>query len=196
MATPIKMLVSEFQARKIATGNQPIIIQVRRKTGQPVQKFKASLCDIQEMRPPRLGTLVGGGLVTPAEALYRRFVYEVASRMGHDGPTERREIEDTARHYLKAKFHGAFSKTEARNVRLTRAKPYMVVNTGEVGRGEHWQAAVYHRDGDILYDSLGGEATDTDPDAEQTALQDDCGQRSLAFLRVAEELGLEAAMDI
>ena len=55
---------------------------------------------------------------------------------------------------------------------------------------------MYHRDGDILYDSFGGEATDTDPDAEQTALQDDCGQRALAFLRVVEELGLEAAMGI
>lgn len=194
MATPIKVLVSDFQARKIATGNQAIILQVRRKAGDPVIKYRAKLCDVEEIRPPRLAPLQGRGILSPAEALYRRYVQEIADYLQHDTTTERSELNRAASHFLGDLYHGAFSVSEARNVTLAREKPYMILNTGEVGRGEHWQAAVYHPDGDILYDSLGG--GDTDPDAEQCSSEDNCGQRSLAFLRVVDTLGLDAAMDI
>jgi len=194
MATPIKVLVSDFQARKIAIGNQTIILQVRRKAGEPVVKYRAKLCEVEEIVPPRLGKLQGRGMLSPAEALYRRFVQEIADYVGHDGITERAELNRAAKHYLGDLYQGAFSVTEAREITLTRDKPYMILNTGEVGRGEHWQAAVYQPNGDILYDSLGG--GDTDPDAEQSVSEDNCGQRSLAFLRVVDALGLDAAMDI
>ena len=45
-----------------------------------------------------------------------------------------------------------------------------------------------------MYDSLGG--GNTDPVAEQGMNEEDCGQRSLAWLRVVDELGLEMAMRI
>ena len=40
MTTPIKVLVSEFQARKMATENTAVIIQVRRRKGQPTRKYE------------------------------------------------------------------------------------------------------------------------------------------------------------
>jgi hypothetical protein len=197
MTTPIKVLVSEFQARKMATENTAVIIQVRRRRGQPAKKFKAKLCDLEEIRPPYLEPLVGSGLLilSPAEALYRQYVDEISQHMGTDGTTERRALVSASRHYLGRKFHGAYSDSEADSIRLSPSKPYMIKNTGEVGRGEHWQAVVYAEDGDVLYDSLGG--GDTNPDAEQAVDDDDdCGQRSLAFLRVVSQLGLGAAMGI
>lgn len=194
MTTPIKVLVSEFQAKKLRSENTTVIIQVRRRRGQPAKKFKAKLCNVEEIRPPYLEPLVGSGILSPAEALYRQYVDEISQHMGTDGTTERRALVSASRHYLGRKFHGAYSNSEADSIRLSPSKPYMIKNTGEVGRGEHWQAVVYAEDGDILYDSLGG--GDTDPDAEQAAYQDDCGQRSLAFLRVVSQLGLGAAMGI
>jgi len=76
MTTPIKVLVSEFQARKISTGNQTVIIQIRRKAGEPVKKFKAKLCDLEEIRPPYLEPLITQGIISPVDALYEQFVAE------------------------------------------------------------------------------------------------------------------------
>ena len=195
MTTPIKVLVSEFQARKISTGNQTVIIQIRRKAGEPVRKFKAKLCDVEEIRPPYLEPLVGQGIISPVDALYEQYVEEITRYMGHDGTSERRELASVGKRFFGPKFRGVFSNSEAESVRLTEGKPYMLVNTGEVGHGEHWQAIAYSKNGgDVLYDSLGG--GDTNPDAEQGVSDDDCGQRSLAWLRVVDQLGLEMAMRI
>ena len=195
MTTPIKVLVSEFQARKISTGNQTVIIQIRRKAGAPIRKFKGTLCEVEEIRPPYLEPLITQGIISPVDALYEQFVAEIARYMGHDGTSERGELMSAGKHFLGPKFRGVFSDSEAEAVRLTAGKPYMIVNTGEVGRGEHWQAVAYSKTGgDVMYDSLGG--GNTDPDAEQGMNEEDCGQRSLAWLRVVDELGLEMAMRI
>ena len=87
MATPIKkVLVSEFQARKISTGNQTVIIQIRRKAGEPVRKFKAKLCDLEEIRPPFLEPLVGQGIIRPVDAIYEQFVEEIIRRRRKPSP--------------------------------------------------------------------------------------------------------------
>ena len=194
MATPIKVLVSEFQARKMATENTAVIIQVRRRKGQPTRRYKAHLCDLQEIKPPFLEPLKGSGLLSPVEALYRQYTEEVSDFVGHNKTTERRELMVAGRHYLGPKFRGVYSDAESKDIRLEAAKPYMIVNTGNPGSGEHWQAIAYSSQGDVLYDSLGG--GDTDPDPEQTLQDSDCGQRSLAWLRVVDAMGLDAAMTI
>ena len=100
MTTPIKVLVSEFQAKKLTTENPTVIIQIRRRQGQPTHKFKARLCDLEEIRPPYLEPLVGSGLLSPAEALYRQYTQEISNYMGHDRTSERRELMAAGRHYL------------------------------------------------------------------------------------------------
>ena len=145
MTTPIKVLVSEFQARKISTGNQTVIIQIRRKAGAPIRKFKAKLCDVEEIRPPYLEPLITQGIISPVDALYEQFVAEIARYMGHDGTSERGELMSAGKHFLGPKFRGVFSDSEAEAVRLTAGKPYMIVNTGErlvaVNIGRRWLIA-------------------------------------------------------
>ena len=143
MTTPIKVLVSEFQARKMATENTAVIIQVRRRKGQPTRRYKAHLCDLQEIKPPFLEPLKGSGLLSPVEALYRQYTEEVSDFVGHNKTTERRELMVAGRHYLGPKFRGVYSDAEAKDIRLEAAKPYMIVNTGNPGSGEHWQAIAY-----------------------------------------------------
>ena len=47
------------------------------------------------------------------------------------------------RHYLGPKFRGVYSDAESKDIRLEAAKPYMIVNTGNPGSGEHWRAIAY-----------------------------------------------------
>jgi len=65
--------------------------------------------------------------------------------------------------------------------------------------GSHWIALVNHQKQIILYDSFGRqipEVINTEDDAEQSLLEEDCGARCLAFLWVYYRLGIEPALQI
>ena len=96
---------------------------------------------------------------------------------------------------------------------LTPAKPFGIVNT-RPPPGEHWMGVCYEdKRHHIVYDSFGRQALritshpkklaprgihieDTDQDAEQRLEEENCGQRSLAWLCVAALRGVDVARTI
>ena len=197
MPSKIKVLISPLQLKKLegSGGSANLLIQARRKKNGPLIQYDAMVSDVHLRGEPRL---VGGGrkekMDSLAEIAYEKLRKKIAKFIGHDGVTSREELDRAGRHFLKAKYAGAYAKDEFEKVKLTKQQPYALVNT-KPSPGEHWMAHALV-DGQIIkYDSFGVDA-DTDPDAEQVESEDNCGQRSLAWLVVLHKMGLREAMTI
>ena len=93
-------------------------------------------------------------------------------------------------------------------LRSAKKKPYAILNTAPTSSGgEHWEGlARMPSNGKIMhYDSFGrshrqlfpdrweDEAVDTELDVEQGERTTECGQRSLAWLLLFDQLGSSAA---
>lgn len=99
-------------------------------------------------------------------------------------------------HYLFGKlFMGVFAHDKKpRNT----TNQYCIVNLDKTGMpGSHWVAIADN----IVYDSFGRKLDFNgydmpDPDSEQLIRENDCGQRSIAWLCVYHALGRQAAMKI
>ena len=105
------------------------------------------------------------------------------------------ELKRAGQTLLGSKLRGVFADSEAPES-LEKGE-MALVNTGEPGAGEHWLAVAYDQAGDVVYDSLGGtEHGMTDPDAEQDADDEDCGQRALAWLVLVDNHGVDTGMDV
>jgi len=105
----------------------------------------------------------------------------------------------------RLKFRGVHARDEIPD--LKTGQGCIVNNQRSDQGGEHWLALAKCRDGSLLqYDSYGredflklrGEAQtrDTERDAEQTAKEENCGNRCVAFLAVFFTLGEEFAVYI
>ena len=107
---------------------------------------------------------------------------------------------------LGDKFAGVYSSDQ--RPALSKKKPYAILNTKPASSGgEHWVGlARIPSTGKLMhYDSFGrsheqlfpsrweDEAIDTELDIEQDELTTECGQRSLAWLLLFDQLGSSAA---
>ena len=78
----------------------------------------------------------------------------------------------------------------------------LIVNTDKADEsGEHWLALAHDlKRGVIAYDSFGRQvapwALASDPDPEQRLLEQNCGQRCLAWLICWKKLGAVAALAV
>ena len=195
--TPIKVMVTQKQAAKIAQGRSTITIQVRRKAGEAPVRYRANLTGVSEIKPPYisedLSELHGGGFKPPELAMYDHALQIATGKIGHEDMTSRPELRAIGRQLFAGRFAGVYALGE--KPKLTAAKPYAIWNTANPP-GKHWRAMVHDPSGsDIVYDPLGG-GVGTDPDAEQSDVEQNCGQRALAFLIVCDRDGLAVARKI
>ena len=120
--------------------------------------------------------------------------------------TDNFELTRTGKHLLGDKFAGVYSSDQ--RPALSKKKPYAILNTKPTSSGgEHWVAlARMPPTGKLMhYDSFGrshrqlfpdrweDEAIDTELDVEQDERTTECGQRSLAWLLLFDQLGSSAA---
>ena len=127
--------------------------------------------------------------------------------MGKKSTTDNIELMQAGAHLLGDKFAGVYSSDQ--RPALSKKKPYAILNTKPASSGgEHWIAlARIPSTGKLMhYDSFGrsheqlfpsrweDEAIDTElDDFEQDERTTECGQRSLAWLLLFDQLGSSAA---
>ena len=134
--------------------------------------------------------------------------------MGGETTTDNFELMRTGNQLLGDKFAGVYSSDQ--RPALSKNKPYAILNTKPASSGgEHWialaripepQGVRQSLTGKIMhYDSSGrshrqlfpdrweDEAIDTELDVEQDERTTECGQRSLAWLLLFDQLGSSAA---
>ena len=120
--------------------------------------------------------------------------------------TDNFELLQAGRQLLGDKFAGVYSSDQ--RPALSKKMPYAILNTKPISSGgEHWVGlARMPSTGKIMhYDSFGrshrqlfpnrweDQAIDTEPDIEQDERTTECGQRSLAWLLLFDQLGSSAA---
>ena len=194
MTTPIKVLVTKKQAAKLATGNAEIMLQVHRKKKEPLQRFRARLSDVREvkapvLRGPPVELVVGSG---PDMKKFQDIFQEVKRLIGHGNTTAQSELERVGRQLLGSKLRGVYGKTGGESQELTRDQPYMIINTDD--KDGHWYAVALDGDFEVIYDSL--EPNGEDNDVEQDIDETNCGQFALAWLVTAHRHGLDYAKRI
>jgi hypothetical protein len=135
-------------------------------------------------------------------------VKEIEKMVGHNKGTYSDELEKVGKKLFGKKFDGVYS---ADNYRLKKNK-YFIVNLDKVRQpGSHWIAiATDNKNRAYLYDSFGRDTKeiidvsgngnngtyDAEHDAEQDDKEENCGQRSLAWLFIYDKWGKETAMQI
>ena len=145
---------------------------------------------------------------------YYNVILERVENMIGKKSTLSTELENAGRKLLGCKFKGVYPSDKI--PKLNNLSCYCIVNVDKSNEmGSHWMAIVKDVDnksaehGCILYDSFGrkntkiipslrfsgnGRVLDTDKDAEQNKKEDNCGQRSLAFLVFFDTFGKDKAM--
>lgn len=120
--------------------------------------------------------------------------------IGHSHTTFGSELEKAGQKLFKYKFGGVYSAdTLPKNL---DPKKYFICNVDDsTQEGSHW-VAIFDS---YIYDSFGRSAREMNPnfvghglkktedDIEQTAVQQNCGQRSLGFLIVCKSHGIQVA---
>lgn len=130
-----------------------------------------------------------------ANAHYQQYLKNITSIIGNDQETFNTEIDALCKYLFKDLFLGVFAHDEM--PQSTTGK-YCIVNLDNHNQpGSHWVAIADN----IIYDSFGRMLdfegyTMTDDDAEQLVTENNCGQRSIAWLCVYYVLGSRAAMQI
>lgn len=122
------------------------------------------------------------------------------------------DLETVGYKLFGSKFKGVFPSDKI--PQLDSLKRYAIINLDNSKQpGSHWIAIAYDDSDDslLVYDSFGRKSTkiipnlnqlyggrfdDTDYDAEQRIKEDNCGQRSLAWLMVYDKMGKQSAKKI
>ena len=138
---------------------------------------------------------------------YNKLVSVLETRIGRTTTTDNNELLEVGHMLFGARFKGVFASGGF--PALSASQPYAVVNNKPAATGgEHWLgiARVPHTGRLMVHGSFGRPhatllgpgslppgATRTDPGAEQSVRETNCGQRSLAWLVVFDRLGPAAA---
>lgn len=137
---------------------------------------------------------------------YNRFLSDMYEIMGNT-TTWGLTLDRVSRVLFDKKFHGVYPSDKI--PKLNRKKPYAIVNLDTSKQnGSHWVALAKVGNVYIVYDSFGRSHTkilpnlklknviDTEEDAEQHAIQLDCGQRCIAWLLTLHYYGVQDALKI
>ncbi len=127
-----------------------------------------------------------------------------------DNLTFSKDLERLGKQLYGIKFKGVFSSDKI--PRVNEISPYAIINLDNSSEpGSHWVAIAYDSDENsvYMYDSYGRKSTkilpslhrfygagivvDSDSDAEQRMKENNCGQRSLAWLMVFDKNGSQKA---
>lgn len=142
------------------------------------------------------------------EKEYQKVLKYMQQRLGNE-VTFNTDLEKTGLKYLGGKFKGVFPSDKI--PKLDNLKPYAILNLDNSSKpGSHWIGVAYDdkTDNVLVYDSFGrksskiipniynafgGRVVDTDYDKEQRIKEDNCGQRSLAWLIIRDKYGSKLA---
>ena len=142
-----------------------------------------------------------------AHRAYRIALQHIEAVLGDD-TTFMQDLEKVGRGLFGRKWGGVWPSD--RIPTLTAAKPYAILNVDKSGLpGSHWVAIAKDGPGVFMYDSFARPAKSLIPnlklsgngpvraevaaDVEQAEAENNCGPRALAWLAVADILGLPAA---
>ncbi len=125
---------------------------------------------------------------------YNSYLREITNIMGHSQTTFGTDLATVGKILFGPLFRGTFARDEA-----PHGKGFFILNLDKRAQpGSHWIAVA----NGMVYDSFGrgkmgfSYASSTDPDAEQNVEEDNCGQRSLAWLCVYFTKGPHVAKTI
>lgn len=139
-----------------------------------------------------------------AEQLYNDELKKVQKIVG-TGLTYSTDLNKTAKKMFGSKFNGVYA---ADQVNQLQKDGYFIFNLDKSNQpGSHWIAVIKNDSGIMVYDSFGRSSKqiipniyvithnvkDTEHDAEQKILEENCGARALAFLEVYHKHGPEIA---
>jgi len=203
-ATPLKLILTPSQVSKLSTNQDriPVSLYVRTSGTEggywlPDAVLINPLYEGRERKPESPEHQEGGTRAQHPEDLYEDWVSEFEDRIGHEDDTSTTELTNLGRQALGDNYLGAFAQDTLPSL---SAGQMAIVNTDRSGEsGTHWLGALGLRGGGTLfYDSYGRPMYSemTEPDAEQAKGENNCGQRSLAWLMVYQMLGENAARAI
>jgi hypothetical protein len=148
------------------------------------------------------------------QARYQAFLKDAIKRIGHAGTTNSHELDRVGADLFKGKFLGIVPRDK---IPARRKDSYLIANLDDSGKQSiyHWVCRYVTPNGEALWhDPLGESGADqasqlvkqvralwTDDDnfddpSHQADAEDNCGQRCLAALRVAKEMGADAYMSL
>jgi hypothetical protein len=147
-------------------------------------------------------------LKNKAENIYLKDLKIIENQIG-SGMTYGGQLEKLGKQLFGNKFKGVYAADEVKDLKRID-NGYFIFNTDNKDEeGQHWLGVVKEKKGGIMvYDSfgrpteniapniftLGHDITDTEYDAEQNPYtEENCGARSLAFLKVYNDHGSEVA---
>jgi len=136
-----------------------------------------------------------------AEQAYEQYLKQIESKYGNM-ETNSDELHKIGKKLFKRKFAGVFASDQ---IPQMRGGQYAIVNLDDSSQpGSHWVSLVKESDKMYVYDSFGrktikilpnliqsgnGVVMETENDAEQKKVEENCGQRSLASLCVYDNYG-------
>ena len=144
------------------------------------------------------------------ELFYQWLLERVAVPAVSNRTTYGRDLKQFARRAFGTRFRGVFMRDEIPS-NFNAQHPYGIVNLDRsVEPGSHWIAVAYQGPRNLMiYDSFGKmhrppreifqkypNSELTDPDAEQSLRETNCGARCLAWLMLVEIQGFKAAKRI
>jgi hypothetical protein len=142
---------------------------------------------------------------------YNKNLKMIEQNLKSNGTTYNTTLHTMGKELFGVRFKGVFASDMI--PQLSDLAPYAILNLDKsYMRGSHWIAIAKVEDTNdiIVYDSFGRTHSkiipslleqfnstyriiDTDLDAEQNIREENCGQRSLAFLKVLDEHGFDEA---
>lgn len=138
-----------------------------------------------------------------AEILHGEAMRNIILPVLGNGTTFSLDLDKIGRRMFGQKFAGVFASDMI--PKLNNLKKFAILNLDKSTKpGSHWIAVAFDKGDLLVYDSFGRKAKniipalkgaiDSDLDAEQKESEDNCGQRSLAWLHVLDKHGRDAAM--
>lgn len=143
-----------------------------------------------------------------AENKYNQYLRQIEAKYGNK-ETDNEQLHKWGKSILGNKFKGVYASDQ---IPRLRNNEMIIVNLDKSNeKGSHWVGIAKHARFNILYDSFGrktfkiipslvqsgnGVTLETENDKEQRELESNCGQRSLAALKVFKNYGVYALKHI
>lgn len=194
-------MVTQKQAKRIIEHNGGVIrLKIRGARGAIRKEIEGVLTI-----PSEIKQIIGGKIELAEEPelkggydWYREYLKQIENDIGNK-QTSQSELQD----YVNQYWDGQFGEICGPNEFKPKKNSYNIVNTEEAP-GMHWLGIYVDKKGTITaYDSFGrrvlydGKRVQmSEDDPEQSPPEDNCGQRSLAWLLVVKNHGLQAALEI
>lgn len=140
------------------------------------------------------------------DAIYNITVREIAKWLGTNGITDSLQLTKLGKHLFGQKWSGVYAADQKANWKGSQRYAIYNLDPSYLG-GSHWVSVIKENGKILFYDSfgrpakqilpdLGGSVVNTEPDAEQTDKQENCGQRALSAIFIYDQFGKAAFLKL